>query len=106
MLNTDLQYKIDKLIEARGLSKTWIAKTIGVSRETVYNLDRNTKIDTYLKLCEILKVEISDLLYTPVQNIIKEPSENYNKTASNGTITLKGKKTIQIDLQKFELIIK
>lgn len=106
VLNTDIQYTIDKLIEARGLSKTWVAKTIGVSRETVYNLDKNTKLETFLKLCDVLNVNLNDLLYTPIQNILKEPQAVYEPLNTVHKISLRSKKTIEIDLKGFNLTIK
>lgn len=106
VLNNDIQFTIDKLIEARGLSKTWVAKNIGVSRETVYNLDTNTKLETFLRLCDLLKISINDLLYTPVQTIIKEPETTYNAINTVQQINLRSKKTIEIDLKNFRLTIK
>lgn len=106
LLNTDIQYTIDKLIEARGLSKTWVAKAIGVSRETVYNLDKNTKLETFLRLCDVLKVSLNDLLYTPVQNIINDPAADYTKNSTVHKISLRSKKSIEIDLKNLNLIVK
>lgn len=57
-----IQFKIDKLIEAKGLSKTKFAAAIGVNRDTVYNLNENTKLGTYLKICEYFKIELSDII--------------------------------------------
>lgn len=102
----DFQTKIDKLIESKGLTKTGLAKIIGVSRDTVYNLDKNTKIDTYLKICQALNVNISDLISVPVTHLVEESKEHYVPKNVKEIIKLRGKKTLEIDIETMTLRIK
>lgn len=79
-----IQYKIDKLIEDKNLTKTAFARIIGVSRDTVYNLDENTKLSTFIKISEFLKVPLSDILDNKKEktklSIVAEESEVYGVT--------------------------
>ncbi len=86
----NFQFKIDKLIEANGLTKSKFAQLIGVSRDTVYNLNENTKIGTYLKICEYFKIHLSDL------TDIKMDAKKLNKT--NIYLELGDNDILKIDL--------
>jgi len=86
LLKVSLQFKIDKLIEEAKLTKTSFAKKIGISRDSVYNLDEKTRLSTFLKICEFFKVPMSELIdedylkktaETQKLNVIKEESEVY-----------------------------
>lgn len=57
-----LQSKVDHLIEDKGLTKTKFAAILGVSRDTVYNLNENSKLITYMKICKYFKISLSDLI--------------------------------------------
>jgi DNA-binding Xre family transcriptional regulator len=55
--------KIEKLLEAKKLTKTAFAKSVGIHIDTVYNLnDDSIKVSTLLKISEVLGVSILDFL--------------------------------------------
>lgn len=62
LLKVSLQHKIDTLIEGKKLTKTAFAKEIGISRDSVYNLDHTTRLGTILKICQYFKVNLSDII--------------------------------------------
>lgn len=88
MLVQTITNKIDKAIEAAGITKTAFAVKIGVSRDTVYNwTDESIKFSTLLKICEVLRLDILDFIgikFNNNSNLVNEPAELYTK----------GKKTI------------
>lgn len=60
---SSIQYKIDKLIESKKLTKSAFAKAVGIHIDTVYNLkDETIKVSTLLKISEVLNVHISYFL--------------------------------------------
>jgi len=102
---SSISHKIEKLLEAKSLTKSRFAELIGVNRDTVYNLtDETIKLSTLLKISEVLGVSISHFLPNSVgnnqQKIVSEPKESYKKpkksfidiSAANGiNINLKTK---------------
>ncbi len=86
---TSISYKVNKLLEAKKITKTAFAKQVGIHIDTVYNLtDESIKLSTLLKFCEVLNVPINHFLET----------ENYEKTLVNNVFTKEGETiTIQLD---------
>lgn len=73
-----ITHKIEKRIEAEGITKTAFALKIGVSRDTVYNwTDESIKFSTLLKVCEVLKMQIEDFIELPKE--VNEPKPGYTK---------------------------
>lgn len=71
--------KIEEEIKAKRLNKTTIANTIGISRNTVYNLNEGTSIGTIFKIIEALGK-------TPVQFLTELENEtNVAEGAINQT---------------------
>lgn len=67
-----IQYKIDKLIESKKLTKSSFAKAVGIHIDTVYNLkDETIKLSTLLKISEVLDVPISYFLENDKKNDVK-----------------------------------
>lgn len=90
-----IAYKIEKLLEAKGISKTVFAEKIGVSRDTVYNwTDENLKISTLQKISDVLDVPITYFLFENVSaNRVNDPAEHYGTqkiklTGSDNSIDL------------------
>jgi putative transcriptional regulator len=55
---------IDELIKERGLKQIYVAKQLGVNKDTVTNWCKNRsmpKLDKAVELAELLGVEITDL---------------------------------------------
>jgi transcriptional regulator with XRE-family HTH domain len=65
---------IDNILKEKGLSKTDIAKRIGLSRESLYRiLSGNPTLDNLNKLANALDVPIGDLFDHPQTDIINCP---------------------------------
>lgn len=74
-------FKIEKLREAKKLSKADFAELLGISRDTLYNwTDDNIKVSTLLKVSDILGVDISYFLsekdVSNVKKVVIELGEN------------------------------
>lgn len=55
----NILFKIEKLREAKNLTKTDLADKVGVNRDTVYNwTDENIKVSTLLKISDTFGVDI------------------------------------------------
>lgn len=83
-----IQYKIEKLIESKKLTKSAFAKAVGIHIDTVYNLkDETIKVSTLLKISEVLGVSILHFLDKEEKkepknrlSIVSEESEVYGVT--------------------------
>ncbi len=65
---------IDNILKEKGLSKTDIAKRIGLSRESLYRiLSGNPTLENLNKLANALEVPISELFDQPQHDIINCP---------------------------------
>lgn len=83
-------HKIEKLLEAKKLSKTDFAKKIGVHRDTVYNwTDDNMKVTVLLKISDYLEYPIEDFLKLYSSSQVNEPVEKYGKANSQECIEAK-----------------
>jgi transcriptional regulator with XRE-family HTH domain len=101
-----LTQKIDKAIEAKGITKTAFADKIAVSRDTVYNwTDENIKVSTLLKISDTLGVPIAYFLEEP-QNEVSEPQAGYAKKGVKSVfVSLNSNDTVKIDLKNKQLEI-
>ena len=79
--------KIEEFIKQNGSTKTWIAKQIGVKKQTLYTImkSQNPTIETIVKLSVLLNCDISELYETEIiqDGMIVEI------TRTSGTISLK-----------------
>ena len=79
--------KVEELIKQNGSTKTWIAKQIGVKKQTLYTImkSQNPTIETMVKLSVLLNCDISELYGTEIiqDGMIVEI------TRTSGTISLK-----------------
>jgi transcriptional regulator with XRE-family HTH domain len=65
---------IDRLLKERKLSKTDIAKKMGLSRESLYRiLSGNPTLENIHKLANALGVSVSDLFEQPPTDVINCP---------------------------------
>jgi transcriptional regulator with XRE-family HTH domain len=66
---------IDRLLKDRKLSKTDIAKKMGLSRESLYRiLSGNPTLENIQKLAGAIGVPISDLFEQPIENTLTCPN--------------------------------
>lgn len=72
---------IDNILKEKKLSKTDIAKRMGLSRESLYRiLSGNPTLDNIIKLASALEVSVSELFSSDKNNIsgfIKAGSKSY-----------------------------
>lgn len=83
---SNIIYKIDKVRASQRFTKTEFAKLIGLSRDTVQNLNESSlKVETLIKIAEVLstpieyffKKDAKSKAYTTADNIsqVSEPTE-------------------------------
>ena len=79
--------RIESYIKSTGSTKTWIAKQIGVKKQTLYTIikSQNPTIETMVKIAVLLDCDISELYVTEIiqDGMIVEI------TRTSGTISLK-----------------
>ena len=65
---------IDRILKIKRLSKTDVAKEMGLSRESLYRiLSGNPTLDNITKLSNALNVPVSELFDQPATDIINCP---------------------------------
>ncbi len=95
-------FKIEKLREAKKLSKTDLAEKIGVNRDTVYNwTDENIKVSTLMKISDILGVDMQHFLIDKKENISKIVSKQKAKVV----FELSANDVLSIDIKNKKLEI-
>lgn len=65
MRKFDAMIQLDKIMEERGVSNTWLGKKVGVTRQTIYNYRHEKTTPDYdvaLKICDALKIEWDELI--------------------------------------------
>ena len=62
-LENKIELKVNEYIKKTGSNKTWIAKQMGLSKQSLYNLfqSQTPTINNLIKLSIILKCKINDL---------------------------------------------
>ena len=74
---TKLVSRIRELRDEKSIQQLDLAKKVGVSRQTIYYLERgdyNPSLDLSLKIAKVLEKQIEDIFYT--EPIIKDLIEN------------------------------
>lgn len=62
-LENKIEQRVNEYIEKTGSNKTWVAKQMGLSKQSLYNLFQSSTptINNLIKLSIILKCNIEDL---------------------------------------------
>jgi hypothetical protein len=86
----NLKDKINKIINSKGISKTFFAKQIGMSLPGFNSMIEvnDCKLSTLFKICEVYHISIDYLIKNEVPLFFHEFEENSNATKDNSTITM------------------
>ena len=79
-LSPEIENNLAALRHKRGFSAAWLAKTVGISRQTIYAMEAGSYIPNTavaLRLARTLEASVEDLFALPGESVAPElPSEN------------------------------